>query len=79
MAIGTSPDFINYSGFKIDKDSSRNVFACSSFREESVEGVISSANGLVGRHLPIRLDSMLQAIEFPTGIANLATGLTNMN
>jgi len=29
--------------------------------------------------LTIRLDAMLQAVEFPTGITNLAASLANMN
>ena len=36
-------------------------------------------NCLITWHLSIRLDSMFQAIKFPTGIAHLATGLANMD
>jgi hypothetical protein len=34
---------------------------------------------LVGRHLAVRLDAMLQAVELPAGVANLATGLANVD
>jgi hypothetical protein len=54
------------------------VFASSSLGEEGGEGVITSHH-LIGRHLTIRLDTMLQAVEFPTGITNLAASLANMN
>ncbi len=55
------------------------MFASSSFTEEGVEGVISTSNGLVTGHLSIRLDSMLQTVQFPAGIANLDSGLANMD
>ena len=36
-------------------------------------------NCLVTWHLPVRLDSMLKAIQLPTGITNLAASLTNVD
>ena len=36
-----------------------------SLREEGVEGKIASTNGLVGGHLAIRLDVMLEAEHTP--------------
>lgn len=69
----------NYCGFQINEDSSRYVFASSSFTEEGVKTVVSSAQNFVGRHLTIRLNSMLQAVEFPTGVSNLDSGLTNVD
>ena len=47
-------------------------------REESVEGIISSAHSLVARHLAIRLDPVLQAVELPAGVANLTSGLADV-
>ena len=55
------------------------MLASPSFREEGVEGVITTANGLVGGHLAIRLDAVLQAVELPAGVAHLATGLAHMD
>lgn len=43
--------------------------------EEGVEGVITSANGLVTWHLAIWLDTVLQTVELPAGITNLHTSL----
>ena len=34
---------------------------------------------LVGRHLPVRLNSMLEAVELPAGVADLATGLPDVD
>ncbi len=69
----------NNCGFQIYKNSSWHMLASSSLTEEGVEGVISSSNGLVTGHLTIRLDSMLQTVQFPAGIANLDSGLANMD
>ena len=49
----------HYSRFQVDKNSSWNVFSSACFTEESVERVISTANGLVTGHLTVGLDSML--------------------
>ena len=37
------------------------MFSGTGLGEEGVEGVVPTADGLVRRHLAIRLDSMLQA------------------
>ena len=37
--------------------------------------IITSSNSLVGRHLAIRLDAMLQAEQLPAGVANLHAAL----
>lgn len=37
LTVGASTDFINNSGLKIDKDSTRDVLAAAGLREESVE------------------------------------------
>ena len=55
------------------------MLASPSLREEGVEGVITTANGLVGGHLAVGLDAVLQAVELPAGVAHLATGLAHMD
>ena len=47
--------------------------------EEGVEGIISSAYGFVRGHLPVWLYAVLQAVELPTGIANLHPSLSNVD
>ena len=47
-------------------------------REEGVEAVISSPDSLVAGHLAIRLDAVLQTVEFPAGVANLDPGLADV-
>jgi len=79
LSVGTSSDFINDGGFQIEEDSSGDVLASTSFGEESVEGIITTSDGLVRGHLSIRLDTMFEAVEFPTGVTDLDTSLTDMN
>merc|ERR1712223_2122762 len=79
LTISSGTDFVNDGGFQINKYGSWYMFPRSSFREKGIEGVISTSDSFVRRHLSIRLDSMFQAIKFPTGIAHLATGLADMN
>ena len=55
------------------------MLASACLTEEGVEGVISSPNGLVTRHLAIGLDAVFQAVELPAGIANLDTSLANVD
>ena len=50
-----------------------------SFAEEGVEGIVSTTDGLVAGHLAIRLDPVLQAVKFPAGIANLDSGLADVD
>lgn len=69
----------NNSWFEVHKHCTRDMFSRSSLAEEGVEGVISSAYGFVTGHLPIGLDPMFQAVEFPAGIPDLHTGLTNVD
>ena len=67
------------SRFQVDKDCSGNVLPCPCFAEEGVEGIISSSNILFSGHLSIWLDSMFQAVQLPTCIANLSPSLAHMN
>ena len=68
-----------YRGFKVNKHGTRDMFASSSFAEESVERVVSSSDTFVRGHLSVWLDTVLETVQLPTGIANLYTGLTNMD
>ena len=79
LAVSTSADFITNSRFEINKDSTRDVLAGTSLREEGVEGVITTADGLVGGHLAIGLDAVLEAVKLPAGVTSLDTSLANVN
>jgi len=79
LSVGSGSHFINDGGFQIEEHSSGHVLSGSSFTEESVEGIISSSDGLVRGHLSVRLDSVFQAEEFPAGVTHLDTALSDVN
>ena len=41
--------------------------------------IVMHEEHLVRRHLTVRLDAMFKAIKFPAGVADLATGLPNVD
>lgn len=79
LSVGTSSDFINNGRLKIEEDGSGDVFAGTSLGEEGVEGIITTTDGLVRGHLTIRLNSVLKAEEFPAGVTDLDTTLTDVD
>ena len=78
LSVGSGTDLIDNGGLEIEEDGSRYVLSSSGLREEGVESIITISDGLVRRHLTIRLDAMLKAVELPTGISDLTTGLSQM-
>jgi hypothetical protein len=79
LAVGTGADLINDGGLQIDEDGTGNVLASTSLREKGVERVITATDGLVGGHLAIRLDTVLEAEKLPAGVTDLDTGLADMD
>jgi hypothetical protein len=79
LTVGASADLVTHTRLQVNHDSAGNVLASSSLREERVEGIISATNGLVGRHLAIRLDSVLEAVKLPASVTGLDSGLANVN
>ena len=61
-------NLIDDGGLEIDEDSSGDVLASAGFGEEGVEGVITATDGLVGGHLSVGLDTVLEAVKLPAGI-----------
>ena len=79
LTVGTSADFVNDGRLQVDEDSARHVLTSAGLGEEGVERVITTADGLVGRHLTIRLNAVLQAEQLPAGVTDLDTGLTDVD
>mmetsp|Transcript_5592 Transcript_5592/g.9172 ORF Transcript_5592/g.9172 Transcript_5592/m.9172 type:complete len:233 (-) Transcript_5592:79-777(-) len=79
LAVGTGTDLIAHSRLKIDKHSTRNVLTGTGLREESVERIITTTDGLVRRHLTIRLDTVFKAVQLPATVTGLDTSLTNVD
>jgi len=79
LSVGSGSDFVNDGRFQIEEDGSGDVFPGSGFREKGVEGVVTSSDGFVGGHLSVRLDAVFKAEQFPAGVSDLDTTLTNVN
>merc|ERR1711871_975556 len=79
LTVGTGADLVDHSGLEVEVDAAGHVLASTSLGEEGVEGVIATTDGLVGGHLAIRLDTVLEAVQLPAAVTDLATALTAMN
>merc|ERR1719357_329815 len=77
LTVGSASGLIDDGRLQIDEDSSWDVLASSSLREEGLEGVVPE--GLVGGHMAVRLDAMFEAVELPAGVSDLATGLADVD
>lgn len=79
LSVGAGSDLVNDGWLEIEEDSSGHVLAGTSLREEGVEGIVTTTDGLVRGHLAIRLDAVLKAEELPAGVTDLDTSLSNVN
>ena len=61
----SSADLIDNRGLKIEEDGSGNVITGTSLGDEGVESVVTTSDGLIGRHLTVRLNLVLEAIKLP--------------
>mmetsp|Transcript_29500 Transcript_29500/g.47309 ORF Transcript_29500/g.47309 Transcript_29500/m.47309 type:complete len:463 (+) Transcript_29500:77-1465(+) len=78
LTVGSSSNFIDSGRLKIEEDATRDVLSSTSLGEEGVESVVSASDSLIGRHLSIGLDTVLEAVKFPAGVTNLDTGLAEV-
>ena len=65
LTVGASADLVDHRRFQVDVHGTRHVLASTSLGEEGVESIVATTDGLVGRHLAVRLDTMFQAEQFP--------------
>jgi len=77
LTVGSNSGLVNDSGLQVNEDSSWNMIAATSFREEGLEGIVSES--LIRWHMTIRLDTVLQAVQLPAGVSNLDSSLSDMN
>jgi len=79
LSVGSGSDLIDNGGLEIEEDGSGDVLTSTSLGEEGVEGVVTTTDGLIGGHLTVRLDSVLEAVELPACVTDLDTALTDVN
>merc|ERR1719331_3164578 len=79
LAVGARADLVDDRRLEVDEDGARDVLARAGLREEGVEGVVAAANRLVRRHLAVRLDAVLEAVELPAGVTGLDAALAKVD
>ena len=79
LSVGAGSDLIDDGRLEIEEDSAGNVLASTSLGEEGVESIVATTDGLVGWHLTVWLNTVLEAEELPAGVTNLDTGLTDVD
>ena len=60
LTVGTAADLVADRGFQIDVNGTRDVLPSTRLTEEGIEGIIPPSYGLVGGHLSIGLNAMLE-------------------
>jgi len=79
LSVGSGSDLVDDGWLQINEDSSWDVLTGTSFGEKGVERVVAATDGFVAWHLSIRLDSVLEAVEFPAGVTDLDSGLSDVD
>ncbi|DAZ99380.1 TPA: LOW QUALITY PROTEIN: hypothetical protein N0F65_005282 [Lagenidium giganteum] len=79
LTVRARADFIANRRLQIDEHGTWHMLAGARLGEESREGIVGAVHGRVARHLAIRLDAVLQAVELPAGIADLNTALAQVD
>jgi len=79
LSVGAGTNLIDDGGLEIEEDSAGDVLASTSLGEEGVESIIATTDGLIGGHLTVRLDTVLEAEELPAGVSDLDPGLSDVD
>jgi len=79
LAVRAGADLVDHGGLEIEEDAAGDVLAGTSLGEEGVESVVAAADGLVGGHLAVRLDTVLEAVQLPARVTGLDTGLADVD
>ena len=77
LSVGSNADLVDNGWLEVHEDRPGHVLAAAGLGEEGLEGVISE--GLVGGHAAVGLDAVLQAVQLPAGIADLDSGLADVD
>ncbi len=67
------------SWLQINEHSTGNVLPSASLAEEGVERVVADAGALVRGHVAVGHDAVFHAVELPAGVADLDSGLANVD
>ena len=78
LPIGASTNFIDNGRLKVEEDGSGDILSSTCFWEESVKSIIATLNRLIGWHLTVRLNTVLETEQLPASVTNLNATLPNM-
>jgi len=78
LTVGSGTDRVTNSWLKINHYGTRYVLAALGLREESIEGSVLYADGLVAWHFTIVADAVFKAVKFPAAVSDSETGLSNV-
>merc|ERR1719377_433885 len=79
LAVSARADLVNHGRLQVDEHRAGHVLARASLGEEGVERIVATTDGLVRRHLTVRLDTVLKAEQLPTSVTDLRTGLAHVD
>ena len=79
LAVGAGADLVADGGLQVDVHRTGDVLSRAGLAEEGVEGVVAPPHGLVGGHLAVGLDAVLEAVEFPASVTGLDAGLAHVD
>jgi hypothetical protein len=68
----------DHCGFQVYEHGSRYVLSRAGLAEEGVEAVVTASEGLVGGHLPVGLNTVFQAVQFPARVPDLHARLSDV-
>jgi hypothetical protein len=74
LAVRAGAHLVDTRWLEVDKNATRDVLAGARFGKKCIECVVTTSDRLVGRHLPVRLNAMLKAVQFPACVAHLTKG-----
>ena len=77
VAVGSGADLVHAGGLEVDHQAAGDELPGAGLGEEGVEGVILDGSALW--LLAVGLDAVLEAEEFPAGVTNLDTSLTDVD
>lgn len=69
----------DHSRFQVHEDCSWDVLPGAGLAKEGSEGVVVASGGLVGGHVAVRLDAVLQAVQLPARVSHLDPGLAHVD
>ena len=79
LPVRARPHLVDHRGLEVEHHRPRHVLPGTRLREERVERVVLHPARLVRRHGAVGLDPVLEAVQLPARVADLATGLPDVD